>query len=151
MTEEFRVATPRVAAGVLIRDGSDRVLLVKPTYKDGWDIPGGYVEPGESPKHAATREVREELGIDVVVGRLLAIDWAPHPDEGDKLLFIFDGGRLTQSLDEGVTLEAAELDRVEFASSAELHNYLPPRLLARVSNALRDSHDAYLEHGTTVE
>src|SRR6266702_2630058 len=117
MTEEFRVATPRVAAGVLIRDGSDRVLLVKPTYKDGWDIPGGYVEPGESPKHAATREVREELGIDVVVGRLLAIDWAPHPDEGDKLLFIFDGGRLTQSLDEGVTLEAAELDRVEFASS----------------------------------
>jgi 8-oxo-dGTP diphosphatase len=151
MTEQFRVATPRVAAGVLIRDSSDRVLLVKPTYKDGWDIPGGYVEPGESPKQAAAREVREELGIEVAVGRLLAIDWAPHPDEGDKLLFIFDGGSLTQPLDEAVTLEAAELDRVEFASSAELDNYLPPRLLARVSNALHGSHDAYLEHGTTVE
>jgi 8-oxo-dGTP diphosphatase len=151
MTEQFRVATPRVAAGVLIRDGSNRVLLVKPTYKDGWDIPGGYVEPGESPKQAAAREVREELGIEIVVGRLLAIDWAPHAEEGDKLLFIFDGGSLTQPLDEGVTLEAAELDRVEFASSAELHNYLPERLLARVRNTLVHRDDAYLEHGETVE
>src|SRR5258707_14543061 len=94
MTEEFRVATPRVAAGVLIRDGSDRVLLVKPSYKAGWEIPGGYVEPGESPKQAARREVHEELGIDTPIGRLLVVDWAPHPDEGDKVLFIFDGGEL---------------------------------------------------------
>jgi 8-oxo-dGTP diphosphatase len=150
MTEEFRVATPRVAAGVLIRDGSDRVLLVKPTYKDGWEIPGGYVEPGESPKQAAAREAREELGTDVVVGRLLVIDWAPHPDEGDKMLFIFDGGSLTQPLHERVVLEAAELDRVEFASAAELADYLPPRLLARVRSALHRSGDPYLEHGETV-
>jgi 8-oxo-dGTP diphosphatase len=31
-------ATPRVAAGVLIRDQASRLLLVKPTYKDGWEI-----------------------------------------------------------------------------------------------------------------
>src|SRR2546427_4897446 len=58
------MATPRIAAGVLFRDPDGRVLLVKPTYKAGWDIPGGYVEPGESPKQAALREVREELGIE---------------------------------------------------------------------------------------
>ncbi len=28
------------------------------------------------------------------IGRLLVVDWAPHPNEGDKLLFIFDGGQL---------------------------------------------------------
>ena len=94
MPEEFRSATPRVAAGVLFRDGAGRVLLVKPTYKQGWDIPGGYVEPGESPKQAALRELREELGISPAIGRLLIVDWAPHPNEGDKLLFIFDGGHL---------------------------------------------------------
>jgi ADP-ribose pyrophosphatase YjhB (NUDIX family) len=43
------MARPRVAAGLLIRDDTGRVLLVKPTHKDGWDIPGGYVEPGETP------------------------------------------------------------------------------------------------------
>ena len=57
MTEAEKFATPRVAAGVLIRDDAGRVLLVKPTYKDGWEIPGGYVEKGESPHAAATREV----------------------------------------------------------------------------------------------
>ena len=37
-------ATPRVAAGALFFDDRGRVLLVHPTYKDTWDIPGGYVE-----------------------------------------------------------------------------------------------------------
>ncbi|WP_435863016.1 NUDIX domain-containing protein [Streptomyces massasporeus] len=37
--------------------------MVVPTYKDYWDIPGGYVETGESPLQAASREVREEIGI----------------------------------------------------------------------------------------
>ena len=36
-----RFATPGVAAGVLCHDAAERVLLVKPTYKDGWEIPGG--------------------------------------------------------------------------------------------------------------
>ena len=46
------MATPRVAAGALIRAPAGRILLVTPTYKDGWEIPGGYVEPGESPAAA---------------------------------------------------------------------------------------------------
>ena len=39
--------------------------------------------------------MKEELGIDVDANALLSVDWAPHKDEGDKLLFIFDGGLLT--------------------------------------------------------
>jgi 8-oxo-dGTP diphosphatase len=42
-------ARPLVAAGVLFFDEHDRVLLVDPSYKPGWEIPGGYVEAGESP------------------------------------------------------------------------------------------------------
>ena len=55
------MATPRVAAGALIRNPAGQILLVKPTYKDGWDIPGGYVEPGESPGAACLRELKEEI------------------------------------------------------------------------------------------
>ena len=91
-SEADKFATPRVAAGVLFRDREGRVLLVKPSYKDGWEIPGGYVEHGESPLAAAVREVREELGADLEVTDLLVLDWAPHPAEGDKLLVIFRGG-----------------------------------------------------------
>jgi ADP-ribose pyrophosphatase YjhB (NUDIX family) len=79
-------ATPRVAAGALFFDDAGRVLLVHPTYKDTWDIPGGYVERGESPAAACRRELQEELGLDRKPVRLLAVDWAPNEGEGDKLL-----------------------------------------------------------------
>lgn len=42
-----------LAAGVLLFDEQDRVLLVDPTYKAGWEFPGGVVEPGEAPARAA--------------------------------------------------------------------------------------------------
>jgi len=50
-----------VAAGALFRDAGGRVLLVKPHYKAGWDIPGGMVEPGETPSEACAREVTEAV------------------------------------------------------------------------------------------
>lgn len=57
-----------VAAGVLFRDRVNRVLLVEPTYKPNWEIPGGVVEADEAPWAAASRELAEELGWDRPVG-----------------------------------------------------------------------------------
>jgi len=61
----------RMAAGVLIRDG--RVLLGlrradRASYPGVWDLPGGHVEPGESPQDAAWRELHEELGVAAELG-----------------------------------------------------------------------------------
>lgn len=131
---------------MLFRDAAGRVLLVKPTYKDGWDIPGGYVEPGESPKHAAAREVDEELGIKPQIGRLLVVDWAPHPDEGDKLLFIFDGGVLANELRD-VVIEKREIARAEFVAIEHVAAHLSDRLLERITSSLLHAGDPYLEHG----
>ena len=125
--------------------------MVKPTYKDGWDIPGGYVEPGESPKQAAAREVGEELGLTPSIGRLLVVDWAPHPDEGDKLLFIFDGGSLVDLDAEALIIQRTEIDRVEFVDPEDAARRLPLRLLERITSSLAGDDDAYLEHGTRVE
>lgn len=139
-----------VAAGVLFFDDVGRILLVQPTYKDHWDIPGGYVETGETPAQATAREVREELGIAVAVGPLLVADWAPHPDEGDKLLFVFDGGTLTAEQVDGIRLQADELASYAFRDPAEVVSLLIPRLGRRVAAAI-DAHQAgrttYLECG----
>ncbi|MGQ0631950.1 MAG: NUDIX domain-containing protein [Sporichthyaceae bacterium] len=126
---------PRVAAGVLFFDEDGRVLLVKPTYKEGWDIPGGYVNIGETPRQAAVREVKEELGLDIELGEPLVIDWAPHPDEGDKILFVFDGGTLAASTAVSPA-DTTEIERVEFVDAFDLDRRLIARLSRRVGRAI---------------
>lgn len=49
----------QVAAACLFLDDKGRVLAVKPTYKSGWDLPGGAIEEGESPLECCRREVLE--------------------------------------------------------------------------------------------
>ncbi|MFF4041613.1 NUDIX domain-containing protein [Streptomyces sp. NPDC001816] len=148
---EAKMAHPRMAAGALFFDAGGRVLMVQPTYKDYWDIPGGYVEVGESPLQAAVREVREELGITPPLARLLAVDWAPSDAEGDKVLYLFDGGQLTPETLAGVTLQADELKSFAFLAPDEVAEQTIPRLARRIRAAIeaRSSGAApiYLEHG----
>lgn len=141
-------ATPRVAAGALFLDPSGRVLLVHPTYKNTWDIPGGYVEQGESPAAACRREVHEEIGLDRQPRRLLAVDWAPHEREGDKLLFIFDCGDLADD-EHSIQLDDDELDRWHWVALDQLDNFLSSRLARRIRSAVKitGSGTGYLEHG----
>jgi 8-oxo-dGTP diphosphatase len=61
-----------VAAGAVVRDAAGRLLLVRRAHDPEagrWTLPGGRVEPGESPAAAAAREVAEETGLEVAVGR----------------------------------------------------------------------------------
>lgn len=143
------MAKPRVAAGALFFDDQNRVLLVQPTYKDGWDIPGGYVEPGETPIEACEREAKEELGSNRKVGRLLVVDWAPSTQEGDKILFIFDGGDLDVDA-AGLALPVDELRAAAFHAPGTLHTLMPNRLALRLKEAVyarSTGHTTYLEHG----
>ena len=141
-------ARPRVAAGALFFDESGRVLLVHPTYKDAWDIPGGYVERGESPAAACRREIAEELGLDRVPHRLISIDWAPHECEGDKLLFLFDCGDLGDDT-QRICLDGEELDCWKWVELAQLDSYVIPRIARRIRSAAATNNNgpSYLEHG----
>src|ERR1700753_2193913 len=89
------VPRKRMAAGALCRDRTGQVLLVKPSYRDTWDTPGGVVEAEESPHAACRREVKEEISLDRPVGRVLAVDWVPSQGERtEELILIYDGGVL---------------------------------------------------------
>ncbi len=88
MADDYTATLPRkrVGAGVLFSDGHGRTLLVEPAYKDYWEIPGGAVEAGESPRAAAAREIEEELALHLRPGRLLVTDWVPpRPDRTGSL------------------------------------------------------------------
>jgi len=139
-----QLPTVHVAARALIRDRAGRVLLVKASYRDGWDLPGGMVEAGEPPDRAAVREVREELGLDLGVRRLVVLDWQPPRGARPRPLFacLYDLG---VDADPKVVLQRSELDGWRFAALADLDGLMPGWTAARVRAAV-DAADA----GTTV-
>lgn len=67
----------RVAAAVIRKDG--RIFATQRgygDYKDGWEFPGGKLEPGETPEEALVREIREELDTEIQVGeRITTIEY----------------------------------------------------------------------------
>ncbi|MEW2414396.1 NUDIX domain-containing protein [Streptomyces sp. NPDC046866] len=128
-----------VAAGVLLFDDQDRVLLVDPTYKAGWEFPGGVVEAGEAPARAGVREVAEELGIDLGrVPGLLVVDWErPVRPAYGGLRLLFDGGRLSPGAVARLRLPGPELRAWRFATEAEAAELLPPVRHERLRWALR--------------
>lgn len=74
-------------------DGHERVLLLDPYYKAGAQLPGGSAKHDEPPWAACQREVREETGLPVVVGRLLAVDYTPqNGDTVPGLNHVYDCG-----------------------------------------------------------
>ncbi|QMU77568.1 NUDIX domain-containing protein [Streptacidiphilus sp. PB12-B1b] len=146
-----------VAAAVLLFDEQDRVLLVDPVYKAGWEFPGGVVEDGEQPTLAAVREIDEELGLtlDPARLRLLVADWEPHrgPRTGG-LRLVFDGGRLGPAEQAGLALQADELRAWRFTGPAEWPELLPDNKHRRLAAALgaRDAgQPRYLEAGVRTD
>jgi 8-oxo-dGTP pyrophosphatase MutT (NUDIX family) len=144
----------RMSAGVLFRADDDRVLLVEPSYKGHWDIPGGAVDANESPWATARREVREELGIDRAFTRPLVIDHVG--DDGrmpEGIAFIFDGGLITEA-----EVGALELTDPEIVSAGLYHldsaaHRLKASLAARLAVALQATHTGDLvlcDDGTPI-
>jgi 8-oxo-dGTP pyrophosphatase MutT (NUDIX family) len=140
-----------MAAGVLLRDDAGRVLLVEPTYKDYWELPGGAVEADESPYQGAVREVTEELGIVVAPSRILVVDWVPpRADRTEGLIVVFDGGIVEEDLAARIRLNGSELRGWAWNTLPEADGRLSPLLARRVRGAVQaaDDHAAiYLEDG----
>jgi 8-oxo-dGTP diphosphatase len=82
----------KLVVAALVRDGS-RVLMSRrrpdQPMPNLWEFPGGKVEPGESPTAALAREVREELGCQVAVGRIHEVVFHAYP-EFDLYMLVYE-------------------------------------------------------------
>jgi len=147
-------ARKRVAAHVLFRDEAGRILVLEPTYKPEWELPGGMVEANEPPFEAACREVKEELGLDVRPVGLLCVDWMPpHDPWDDTLCFVFDGGVLPPPQVAAIRLLDGEVASMRFCRVEEAVALLRPRLWARLRIALEGIGTGctrYLQEGRPV-
>jgi 8-oxo-dGTP diphosphatase len=127
-----------MGAAVLFTDGAGRALLVEPAYKDHWEIVGGCVEADESPRQAAIREAKEELGKTITPGRLLVVDWVPpRPGRTEGVMFVYDGGMLSKRDTADIQLPPEELRSWAWCTEAEISQRMSQLLARRVVAALR--------------
>jgi ADP-ribose pyrophosphatase YjhB (NUDIX family) len=144
----------RVVAGVVFRAADGRVLLVEPSYKPNWEIPGGAVEADESPWDGAARELREELGWEQAAGRLLVIDHVQAYDgRPEAIVFVFDGGELTDAQVDELKFPDGEIVSAGFYDPADIRHLVKPLLADRIEAALAAARDGsvwFCENGKPV-
>jgi 8-oxo-dGTP pyrophosphatase MutT (NUDIX family) len=137
----------RAISQMLVRDPEGRVLLCQLTYKRDWDLPGGVVEVGESPRLAVQREVEEELGLDVEPGELLLTDWLPAwGGWDDAVCLVFDGGTRPADALADVVKQEREIRDVRFCTLDEVDELAADFTARRVRAAVR-GHQPYTESG----
>ena len=127
----------RVSAGALFLNETGQILLVNPTYKPPWEIPGGMVEANETPSMACQREVSEEIGLTIEPGILLSVGYLQaHNANGDAIRFIFWGGILDGTTIGHITLQQSELSEFRFVTLDEAKQLVRPSLHAQLAQSL---------------
>ena len=123
-----------VSAGLVFRNGQ---LLITQRHADAhlgglWEFPGGKREPGETFEECLIRELREELGIEIVVGDILESLTHDYPEKSVHLKFF----RCRWEHGEPQTLGCADF---KWIGPAELDKYPFPAADARLLQVLKSS------------
>ena len=154
VVEQVSREVPRIpaSAGALIIDQAGRLLILKPSYKKGWTVPGGQLgSDGESPWEACRRETQEECGLEVEHGRLVCVDFLrPKPNRPGGVRFLFHCGVFTDRELSAIRLQDGEIDAHRFVELAEAMALLSGPLRRRVSASAGTKRCVYLEGGRPV-
>lgn len=152
-TAVMNTVTPRkrLIAHALVTEETGRVLLCETSFKPDWELPGGIVEPDESPRAACAREISEELGLDLWPGRLLVVDWLrPHLGWEDALEVVFATDPLSRAEVARITPDGTEILAVHALSLDEACARVAPYAVGRLRAAWEANHAGrtdYLEDG----
>lgn len=141
----------RLGTSILIFNKKGELLIVKPSYKDNWILPGGVVEKNESPLQAVLRETREEINLKLKNLIFLAIDFVPQSGfKSDYLHFVFSAGQLKDKELGKIKIDNQEIIDFKFLPPSEAIKLLRKKIQRRLPaclKALKENKTFYLEQG----
>lgn len=141
----------RMATSALFLNERGNILVVKPTYRPDWLLPGGLVEKDESPRQACAREIKEELSLATPLDRLLCVEYHSNDaQQTESVQFVFYGGILEELHLTSLTLQETELSEYRFVQREEAIQLLSCKLAKRLPyclQALKENTTIYLENG----
>lgn len=143
----------RMGAGVLLFSPDGHLLIVKPSYKEGWAVPGGVSEKNESPFDTAYRETKEEIGLEISKDRL-ALFGIRYTDERDGLsegVELYFMTTLTEQELTSITLQASELSDKKLVDPSEIDKYTDHPHMKAIVAGLNAGHVPVFIHNETVE
>lgn len=127
------------SSNALIFNEQGKILVVKPSYKQTWNLPGGIIEEEESPQDACKREVLEELGIAIVPRDLAFVIYESRSEKlHDNIRFVWKIEKVSPDQIANIKLQESELADYKFIDLFELNDYLDFRLaepLRKIGNA----------------
>jgi 8-oxo-dGTP diphosphatase len=144
----------RVAVGVLLFNDKHEILILKPSYKEDWTIPGGVVNEYESPIEAALRETKEEIDLDIKLEQCLIIDYVKYPienEQSESLQIIFLGKQMSAEQFATMKIDNNEIIEAKFVVLSEAYRLLGTKLSKRVES-LHENFNAFtfMENGVPV-
>lgn len=108
------------SAALILEDDDGRALFVKANYKSYWTFPGGVVDPGETPRQAAVREVREEVNVDVDIDNVdFALVANRQSSVASTYQFVFRA-KLPAGALQAIRLQASEIDEYDLVSKQQV-------------------------------
>jgi 8-oxo-dGTP diphosphatase len=139
----------RMAICAIIRNKDNEFIIVEPTYRNDWLMPGGVIEQNESPKEACEREIKEELGVDIKITRMLCIEYqSAHSNKSESIQFIADGGVITEQSISQIQLQESEIRSYRFVNLHDSTSLLNPLLRERLDfafSSLESGEIVYIE------
>ena len=139
----------RMIGHVVFTDPAGRVLMVEPTYKPDWELPGGIIEHGEPPAVGAQRELMEELGFSVTLGAPALVDWMPpYLGWSDAVEFIWNAGVLPDSTH--FLRPTGELRGIHWVALDELAQRVTPLSARRIPLVLTSTSTVFTVDGRVI-
>lgn len=147
MTEKDGYKTPKVDIRAVVFDEKNKILLVKEKADGKWSLPGGWADVGYTPTEIAIKETREEAGIEVDAGRLIAVLDKREHNHPEDLYYIYKIFIECVFVGQAET-DFLETDDVDYFGLDELPPLSTPRNTLEQISMMFDFHDN--KHGFPV-